>query len=120
MAKKWPSPPGGAHQSLRSAALQGATTVGSGSLDVSKAIIAADGQRNGRAEEVLGIVMPLDGDQSLGVPTEAVGRPCRIVGGEQIRIPAGQGRRVEGVARGAGPLLMALLLLPVAAIGESG
>jgi hypothetical protein len=59
------------------------------------AIVRADRQRNGGAEDVVGIVMPLGRDQPRGVAAEAFGDAVRVGAGEEVRISAGQRGRVD-------------------------
>src|SRR6516162_195639 len=72
-----------------------------------------DRKRDGRAKDVVGIVTPLGIDEPLGVPPVTFRDSLRIVGGEKVRIPPRQSRRVERLARCTRPLPVSLLREPV-------
>src|SRR6516162_4701448 len=74
-------------------------------------------QRNGAAENVIGIVVPLGLDQPLGIAPIAFGHAVRVLLRRQkVRIAAGKRHRIEGPARSASPLLMSPLLERVRSI----
>src|SRR6516164_11173815 len=79
-----------------------------------------DRKRDGRAKDVVGIVTSLGIDEPLGVPPVTFRDSLRIVGGEKVRIPAGQSRCVERLARCTRPLPVSLLREPVLTIAERG
>ena len=79
-----------------------------------------DRQRNGGAEDVVGVVTPLGFDEPLGVGTVASRDTVGVVGSQKVRISAGQSRRVERLARCACPLPVSLLRELVWTIAERG
>ena len=79
-----------------------------------------DWQRDGGAEDVVGIVTPLGFDEPLGVGTVASRDTVGVVGSQKVRISARQSRRVERLARGARPLPVWLLREPICTVAERG
>src|SRR6516162_11589297 len=80
--------------------------------------LPADRQRNGGAEDVAGIVVPLGGHEPLVIGTIAVRHTLRIVRDEKVRIPTGKRLVSESLARRAGPLAMPFFRGLARRIGE--
>jgi hypothetical protein len=79
-----------------------------------------DWQRNGRAKDVVGIVMPLGGDEPVCNGTIAFCHTVRVVSGQEVRISTRMRHRSEGSTSGSSPLAMPLLLFFVRPIDEGG
>ena len=77
-------------------------------------------QRNGGAEDVVGIVIPLGLDESLGIAAVAFRHPLRILPREEIRISTRKRHPAKGLKSGSDPLVMPLLFEVVRPIGEVG
>src|ERR1700761_2274473 len=84
------------------------------------AIVLVNRQRNGRVENVGGIVLPLDGQKPFEVAAIALRHPLHIAAAQHVRIAAGQRHRLQGLARGAHPLLMPDRLADIRLAGKAG
>src|SRR5215469_18775659 len=82
--------------------------------------LPADRQRNGGAEDVTGIVVPLGGDQPVGIGTIALCQTVQVVSDKEVRISTRKRHRSEGLTSGSSPLAMPLLLFLVRPIDEGG
>ena len=80
--------------------------------------VLADGQGNGGAEDIGGVILLLGPAQPLGMGPVALRHALRIARPQKVRIPAGKCRRVEGLAGGKRPLPMPLFLQLVSAMGK--
>lgn len=84
------------------------------------AIVLTDWQRNGRAEDVIGIALPLGSDESFDVATIAFRCTVRVACSEQVRVSARKRHRIEGLTSGSSPVVMSLRLELVRPIDERG
>src|SRR5215510_4263961 len=75
-------------------------------------------QRNGRLEDIVGIVLPLGLDQPIGVATVAFRRAFHSAAGEEVWIPARQCNAVEGPTRGLHPPPMPALVTRLRPISD--
>src|SRR6202023_3696739 len=64
---------------------------------------ATDGQRNGRAEDVVGIVMPLGFGEAFDIGTIAFCYPLRVLPREEIRISARKRHPAKRLKSGSDP-----------------
>src|SRR5262245_9225819 len=79
-----------------------------------------NGQWNGRAEDIVGIVVPLGSEDSFNVRAVAFRYTIPIFPGEKVRITTGKRHCAEGLKSGTSPVAMPLLLQPVRPIGKRG
>ena len=79
-----------------------------------------DRQRNGGAEDVVGVVMSLGSDEPFGIGTIACCHTIRVVSGKEVRISTRKRHWSEGLTSGSSPLAMPLLLFLVRPIDEGG
>src|ERR1700738_3944254 len=85
-----------------------------------RALGFTDRQRNGGAEDVVGIVISLGLADPCGVAAIALRGTVRIIAGEEVRISTWKRHRIERLQSGPGPLAMPLLLDLVRSIDERG
>jgi hypothetical protein len=83
-------------------------------------LLPTDWQRNGGAEDVIGIIVAFGFDQPFGVAAKAFGHPVRVASSEEVRISARKRHRIKSLKSGASPLAMSLLLEFIRSIGERG
>jgi hypothetical protein len=88
--------------------------------EVSPAIVPNVRQRNGGAEDVIGIVAPLGLDEPFGVTAIALRLTVRVAAGKEIWISTRKSHRIKGMTRGQSPLMMPSLLETVRCIGGHG
>jgi hypothetical protein len=77
-------------------------------------------QRDGGAEDIVGIVMPLGSGQSFDVRTMALCRTVRVAIRQEVRVAAWKRRPIEREKRPSNPRVMALRLQLVRAIVKRG
>src|SRR5262249_4020689 len=73
--------------------------------------------RNAGAEDVMGIVLPLDFDEPLGVAAITFTRSVRVIPGKEVGVSARKRHWLERLTNGSSPLTMLLLLELVRPIG---
>jgi hypothetical protein len=85
-----------------------------------RALGFTDRQRNGGAEDVVGIVISLCSDEPLDIAAVAFRHTVRVlVRRQQVRISARKRHRIERLQSGPGPQAMPLLLDLVRSIDSS-
>ena len=67
-------------------------------------------QRDGGAEDVVGIVVPLGADEPVDVASIASRHAVRVATGKQVRIATRKRHLAKGVESASSPPLMPLLL----------